>query len=113
MWLEQPGNEIYAKAHKTWEAQDALFASRIDKKKQQSNLLRNKIYQLFGFYSVFQGVLLTAVTSLTSLVVQGCHLDVLKEYHVYRTSIRTHPHVPVSGRMSKHADCRRTAMAVD
>jgi hypothetical protein len=70
MWLEQPGNEIYAKAHKTWEAQDALFASRIDKKKEQSTSLRNEIYQLFGFYSVFQGVLLTAVAQSNFLY---CH----------------------------------------
>lgn len=70
MWLEEPGNEIYAKAHKTWEAQDALFAKRIDKKKEQSNSLRNEIYQLFGFYSVFQGVLLTAVAQSNFLY---CH----------------------------------------
>ncbi|KAG0607977.1 hypothetical protein M758_8G068400 [Ceratodon purpureus] len=70
LWLEEPGNELYLKAHNTWEAQDTLFASRIDKKKKQSSSLRNEIYQLFGFYSVFQGVLLTAVAQSSYL---HCH----------------------------------------
>jgi len=60
--MEQKGNEVLARAYVEWEKKDKLFATRIDKKKKQSNSLRNEIYQLIGFYSVFQGVLLTAVS---------------------------------------------------
>ena len=45
----------------SWEKKDKLFTSRIDRKRKQSSDLQNEVYQLIGFYSVFQGVLLTAV----------------------------------------------------
>jgi uncharacterized membrane protein len=47
-----------------------LFASRVDKKRKQSSSLRNEIYQLIGFYLVFQGVLMTAVAQSNYLT---CH----------------------------------------
>ena len=65
LWLEDPENgpenKVLARALKAWEKKDELFARRIDKKRKQSNSITNEIYQLIGFYSVFQGVLLTAV----------------------------------------------------
>ena len=70
LWIEQPGNEVYARAYQEWEKKDLLFASRIDKKKKQSSSLRNENYQLIGFYSVFQGVLMTAVAQSSLL---HCH----------------------------------------
>jgi hypothetical protein len=45
-----------------WEKKDELFAQRVDRKRKQSLSVKNEIYQLIGFYSVFQGVLLTAVS---------------------------------------------------
>lgn len=55
------GHVLYKVALEHWEAKDKLFASRVEKKTKQSMSVRNEIYQLIGFYSVFQGVLLTAV----------------------------------------------------
>jgi hypothetical protein len=48
-------------ALKSWSKKDKLFTSRIDRKRKQSSDFQNEVYQLLGFYSVFQGVLLTAV----------------------------------------------------
>jgi hypothetical protein len=52
---------LYRVALEHWEAKDKLFTTRVEKKTKQSLSVRNEIYQLIGFYSVFQGVLLTAV----------------------------------------------------
>ena len=52
---------LYKLALEQWEAKDKLFTTRVDRKTKQSLSVRNEIYQLVGFYSVFQGVLLTAV----------------------------------------------------
>lgn len=45
----------------SWAEKDKLFTSRIDRKRKQSSEFQNEVYQLVGYYSVFQGVLLTAV----------------------------------------------------
>lgn len=45
----------------SWAQKDRLFSARIDRKRKQSADFQNEVYQLLGFYSVFQGVLLTAV----------------------------------------------------
>jgi predicted transcriptional regulator len=68
VWLRQMGNELYAAAYEEWQRKDTLFAKRVDKKRLQSSSLRNEIYQLIGFYSVFQGVLLTAVAQSNLLL---------------------------------------------
>ena len=52
---------LYKVALEHWEAKDRLFTTRVEKKTKQSLSVRNEIYQLVGFYSVVQGVLLTAV----------------------------------------------------
>ncbi|XP_073388711.1 uncharacterized protein [Physcomitrium patens] len=53
-----------------WTEKDDLFVIRAEKKKKQTSSLYNEIYQLVGFYSVFQGVLLTAVAQSNLLT---CH----------------------------------------
>ncbi|KAH9530766.1 hypothetical protein CY35_19G001900 [Sphagnum magellanicum] len=44
-----------------WETQFKVALSRIEKKRTRSINTKNELYQLIGFYSVFQGVVLTAV----------------------------------------------------
>ncbi|XP_024364972.1 uncharacterized protein [Physcomitrium patens] len=59
-WIES--STRHKKALEFWEAQDNLCTRRVDNKRKQSLALKNEVYQLIGFYSVFQGVLLTAVS---------------------------------------------------
>lgn len=54
-------------ALESWEKKDKLFTSRIDRKRKQSSDFQNEVYQQIGFYSVFQGVLLTAVAQSSLL----------------------------------------------
>ncbi|KAG0607979.1 hypothetical protein M758_8G068600 [Ceratodon purpureus] len=64
LWVKgvQPTHANRCKeALKSWRRKDELFTSRIDRKRKQSSDFQNEVYQLLGFYSVFQGVLLTAV----------------------------------------------------
>lgn len=53
---------IYKKALAEWEREVALFESRVERKTKQSEGLKEEIYSVIGFYSVFQGVLLTATS---------------------------------------------------
>ena len=50
-----------------WKEKDKLFTDRIDRKKKQSLDSQNEVYQLIGFYVVFQGVLVTAVAQSSLL----------------------------------------------
>ncbi len=50
-----------------WEKQFKAALSRIEKKRTRSINTKNELYQLIGFYSVFQGVVLTAVAQ-TNLI---------------------------------------------
>ncbi len=50
-----------------WEEQFKLASSRIEKKRTRSINAKNELYQLIGFYSVFQGVVLTSVAQ-TNLI---------------------------------------------
>ncbi|CAM6018638.1 unnamed protein product [Sphagnum balticum] len=50
-----------------WEKRFKVALSRIDKKRTRSINTKNELYQLIGFYSVFQGVVLTAVAQ-TNLI---------------------------------------------
>lgn len=58
LWIEQ--HPVYKKALAEWEGEENLFASRIARKLDRRRALQNDVYQMIGFYSVFQGVLLTA-----------------------------------------------------
>ncbi|XP_024365586.1 uncharacterized protein [Physcomitrium patens] len=64
-WIEN--SERHKKALQFWETQDALCTRRVDSKRKQSAAAKNEVYQLIGFYSVFQGVLLTAVAQSNML----------------------------------------------
>jgi hypothetical protein len=44
-----------------WQNNAVLFGNRVDKRKKESRNIRNEVYQLVGFFSAFQGLLLTAV----------------------------------------------------
>jgi hypothetical protein len=48
-------------ALKEWQNNADLFGNRVDKRKEESRNVRNEVYQLVGFFSAFQGLLLTAV----------------------------------------------------
>jgi hypothetical protein len=50
-----------------WEKRFKVSSLRIEKKSTRSINAKNELYQLIGFYSVFQGVVLTAVAQ-TSLI---------------------------------------------
>jgi len=52
---------------KEWEKRFEVSSLRIEKKSTRSINAKNELYQLIGFYSVFQGVVLTAVAQ-TSLI---------------------------------------------
>jgi hypothetical protein len=60
IWIKK--SRRHRVALEEWEKKDELFAQRVDRKRKQSLSVKNEIYQLIGFYSVFQGVLLTAVS---------------------------------------------------
>jgi hypothetical protein len=60
--IQKSPNPIYAKALEEWSKKETLFTSRVERKKKKVANLKNEIYQLIGFFSVFQGVLLTAVS---------------------------------------------------
>lgn len=55
-------DDVRKKALGTWEDRVTLFTKRVERKKNKVGDLKNEVYQLIGFFSVFQGVLLTAVS---------------------------------------------------
>ncbi len=44
-----------------WESSQELLGKRVEKKEKEIRSTRNEIYQVVGFYSAFQGLLLTAI----------------------------------------------------
>ncbi|CAM6050996.1 unnamed protein product, partial [Sphagnum compactum] len=54
---------------KNWEEQAASIAKKIERKETRTFVVNNELYQLAGFYIVFQGVVLTAVAQASAL---GC-----------------------------------------
>jgi hypothetical protein len=54
-------------ALKEWQNNADLFGNRVDKRKKESRSIRNEVYQLVGFFSAFQGLLLTAVAQSSLL----------------------------------------------
>jgi hypothetical protein len=57
-------------AHGIWQSREAQLKKCIDNHESQVNNLTNEIYQLLGFASTFQGLLLTAVAQSSQL---KCH----------------------------------------
>ena len=52
---------MHKKALKDWERKEQLLTAKIERKKKRSSNLGNDMYQLIGFFCVFQGVVLTVV----------------------------------------------------
>lgn len=60
LWIEhQP---LYRTALAEWKERLTVIASRVERKTKRSEDRKNEIYNMIGFYSVFQGVLLTATS---------------------------------------------------
>jgi hypothetical protein len=57
-------------ASDTWQNREAQSKKRIEDHESRERLLTNEIYQLVGFASAFQSLLLTAVAQATQL---HCH----------------------------------------
>lgn len=66
-------NLVWAKKHPVlsvaldeWDRKERLVSSRVDRREKRSADLISQIFNIVGFYSVYQGVVLTAVTQLVS-----------------------------------------------
>ena len=60
LWIEK--NEVHKKALEDWERKGQLLTAKVERKKKRSSNLKNEVYQVIGFFSVFQEVVLTAVS---------------------------------------------------
>jgi len=67
---EIEGNARLQFAHGRWQSLEAEFKERIANNGSQVSNLTNEIYQLLGFASTFQSLLLTAVAQASQL---KCH----------------------------------------
>jgi hypothetical protein len=54
-------SQVHKKALEEWQRKEKLFTSRVERKTKKVGNLKNEVYQMLGFFSVFQGVVLTAV----------------------------------------------------
>lgn len=62
LWIkDQRTPPVYREALEEWDKKSKVVASSIERKTKQIESLKNEIYNLVGFYSVFQGVVFTAV----------------------------------------------------
>lgn len=59
-------NPVYSVALGEWERKERLFSARVERREKSSADLINQIFNLVGFFSGFQGLVLTAVTQLVS-----------------------------------------------
>lgn len=64
MWIK--GNTYYKEALDDWEQQKRLFGGKLERWEKRAEELTNQVYNVVGFFSVFQGVILTSVTQLNS-----------------------------------------------
>jgi hypothetical protein len=53
-----------------WQRRYKIARNRVETKRTRSINVKNELYQLIGFYSVFQGVVLTAVAQASTV---KCH----------------------------------------
>ena len=63
LWIKE--NTFYKGALDDWKEQSNLQGAKIGESQRREGKLVNEIYNLIGFFSVFQGVILTAVTQVT------------------------------------------------
>lgn len=73
------GNLVWAKkdpvmsvALEEWDRTERLLSARLERREKRRVDLINQIFNLVGFYSVFQGVVLTAVSQLASNLNSQC-----------------------------------------
>jgi len=65
--LEIENDDFLRLQLKNWEEQAASIAKKIERKETRTFVVKNELYQLVGFYIVFQGVVLTAVAQASVL----------------------------------------------
>jgi glutamate-1-semialdehyde aminotransferase len=65
--LEIENDPILKLQLRNWEEQAASISRRIERKENRTYVVKNEIYQVLGFYIVFQGVVLTAVAQASAL----------------------------------------------
>ena len=66
LWIKQ--NSVYNEVLQDGEQRYKLFTERVDRREKRVEDLTNQVFNLVGFFSVFQGVILTAVTQLSTSV---------------------------------------------
>jgi hypothetical protein len=59
--LEADSTNLLTVALEEWQGSAEVFGKRVDKRQKEVRNIVNEIYQVVGFYSAFQGLLLTAV----------------------------------------------------
>ncbi|CAK9863608.1 unnamed protein product [Sphagnum jensenii] len=59
--LEANRPNLLKVALEEWQSSAEVFGKRVDKRQKEVRNIVNEIYQVIGFYSAFQGLLLTAV----------------------------------------------------
>lgn len=71
LWMRAANTDpVYLAALEEWERKEKKFLSRSERKSKESAGLQTEIYSLIGFYSVFQGVVLVAVSQAQPTVLQ-------------------------------------------
>ena len=70
LWIKK--DKVCKTALKEWDRKTELLAARVDRREKYIADLKNEIYQLIGFFSAFQGLVLTAVTQLTQTNSNHC-----------------------------------------
>jgi hypothetical protein len=63
VWIKS--NSYYREALEDWKERKKSLGEKLDRREKRVEELTNQIYNVVGFFSVFQGVILTAVTQLT------------------------------------------------
>ena len=66
LWIKQ--NTLYNELLQDGEQNVKLLTERVDRREKRLEDLTNQVFNLVGFFSVFQGVILTAVTQLATSV---------------------------------------------
>jgi uncharacterized membrane protein len=65
-------NLVFKVALEEWDRKERLLSARLERREKQKVDLINQIFNLVGFYSVFQGVVLTAVSQLAASSESQC-----------------------------------------
>ncbi|KAG0605800.1 hypothetical protein M758_9G088600 [Ceratodon purpureus] len=72
--VEIERDPLLSAALKEWDRKEAYLGNRVDRREKASADLVNQIFNIVGFFSVFQGVVLTAVSTLKSDTFATCGL---------------------------------------